>query len=47
MNIDLTTLSEHHKGTLAELLGIRFIEASPDRVVAEVAFRDEIGRAHV
>src|SRR3989442_9580344 len=42
MNIDLTALSERHRGTLAELLGIRFIEASPDRVVAELSFRDAL-----
>jgi uncharacterized protein (TIGR00369 family) len=42
MNLDLTTLAEHHRGTLAELLGIRFIEASPDRVVAELSFRDTL-----
>src|SRR5262245_15568692 len=42
MNIDLTTLSTHHRGTLAELLGIRFIEASPERVVAEILFRDAL-----
>jgi uncharacterized protein (TIGR00369 family) len=42
MNIDLTTLSAHHRGTLAELLGIRFIEASPERVVAEISFRDAL-----
>jgi 1,4-dihydroxy-2-naphthoyl-CoA hydrolase len=42
MNIDLTALSERHRGTLAELLGIRFIEASPDRVVAELSCRDAL-----
>jgi len=42
MNIDLTALSERHKGTLAELLGIHFIEASPDRVVAEITFKDAL-----
>jgi 1,4-dihydroxy-2-naphthoyl-CoA hydrolase len=42
MNINLTALSEHHRGTLAELLGIHFIEASPDRVVAEISFRDAL-----
>jgi len=40
MNIDPTVLSERHQGTLAELLGIRFVETSPDRVVAELSFRD-------
>src|SRR3989442_14175873 len=42
MSIDLTALSERHRGTLAELLGLRFIEASPDRVVAELSFRDAL-----
>ena len=28
-----------HKGTLAEHLGIRFVEVTPDRVVAEVEHR--------
>src|SRR5262249_56670577 len=31
MNTDLAILSERHRGTLAESLGIRFVEASPDR----------------
>jgi uncharacterized protein (TIGR00369 family) len=39
MSLDLTALSEHHRGTLAELLGIRFVEASADRVVAELPVR--------
>jgi len=42
MNTDLAMLSERHRGTLAESLGIRFVEASPDRVVAELLFRDEL-----
>src|SRR4029434_3832516 len=42
MNIDPTVISERHRGTLAELLGIRFIETSPDRVVAELSFRDAL-----
>ncbi len=42
MNIDPTIISERHRGTLAELLGIRFIETSPDRVVAELSFRDAL-----
>ncbi|HEY7601370.1 MAG TPA: PaaI family thioesterase [Methylomirabilota bacterium] len=36
MSIDLAALVEHHRGTLAEHLGIRFVEASADRVVAEL-----------
>ena len=42
MNSDLTVISERHRGTLAELLGIRFVEASPDRVVAELSCRDAL-----
>ncbi len=42
MDVDLAVLSERHRGTLAESLGIRFVEASPDRVVAELLFRDEL-----
>ena len=42
MSTDLTVLSERHRGTLAESLGIRFVEASPDHVVAELPFRDEL-----
>jgi uncharacterized protein (TIGR00369 family) len=42
MSIDPLTISEHYKGTLAELLGIRVVEAAPDRVVAELTIRDEL-----
>jgi uncharacterized protein (TIGR00369 family) len=35
-------LSESFRGTLAELLGIRFVEASLDRVVAELPIRDAL-----
>ncbi len=42
MDMDLATLSEHHRGTLAELLGIRFVEASADRVVAELPVRPAV-----
>jgi uncharacterized protein (TIGR00369 family) len=42
MNIDPTVLMERHHGTLAELLGIRFVETRPDRVVAELSFRDAL-----
>jgi 1,4-dihydroxy-2-naphthoyl-CoA hydrolase len=38
----LTELAEHHRGTLADLLGLRFVEASPDRVVAELPVRDAV-----
>jgi uncharacterized protein (TIGR00369 family) len=39
MNVDPSVISERFTGTLAELLGIRFVEASPDRVVAELSYR--------
>ena len=42
MNTDLTIIAERHRGTLAELLGIRFVETSPDRVVVELSFRDAL-----
>jgi uncharacterized protein (TIGR00369 family) len=42
MNIDPAVITEQCKGTLVELLGIRFVEASPDRVVAEISYRDEL-----
>ena len=42
MTIDSRTLDERHRGTLTELLGIRFVEASPDRVVAELTIRDDL-----
>lgn len=42
MAIDAATLEERFRGTLADLLGIRFIEAEPDRVVAEILVRDEL-----
>jgi len=32
-------LNAVHKGTLAEHLGIRFVEATPERVVAELDYR--------
>ena len=42
MTIDAATLAESFRGTLADLLGIRFVEAEPDRVVAEIRVRDEL-----
>jgi uncharacterized protein (TIGR00369 family) len=42
MDIDPATLAESQRGTLAELLGIRFVEASKDRVVAELTIRDDL-----
>jgi 1,4-dihydroxy-2-naphthoyl-CoA hydrolase len=42
MDVDLAALNERLTGTLPGLLGIRFVEASPDRLVAELAIRDEL-----
>jgi uncharacterized protein (TIGR00369 family) len=40
MGVDL--LNETLAGTLTTLLGLRFVEARPDRVVAELEIRDEL-----
>jgi uncharacterized protein (TIGR00369 family) len=49
-SIDLAVLQGHHRGTLGDLLGIRFLEATSDRVVAEIEVRDDLktfgGRVH-
>jgi len=42
MPMDAAAVSDLLRGTLAELLGIRFVEATPDRVVAELDYRDEL-----
>src|SRR5437870_9213412 len=42
MEIDATALTEQFRGTLGELLGIRFVEASRERVVAELSYRPEL-----
>ena len=42
MDVDLVALNERLTGTLPGLLGIRFVEASRDRLVAELAIRDEL-----
>ena len=42
MDVDLAALNERLTGTLPGLLGIRFVEASRDRLVAELAIRDEL-----
>src|SRR2546425_9918163 len=42
MNIDLDQLNAYMKGTLPELLGMRFVEASQERVVAELTYRQEL-----
>ena len=40
--MDLAALNEHCKGTLPELLGMRFTEASPERLVAELSYREAL-----
>ena len=42
MSVDPASLAERLRGTLADLLGIRFVEASLDRVVAELPLRDAL-----
>lgn len=37
-----TAITESLNGTLGALLGIRFVETGPDRVVAELAIRDDL-----
>jgi uncharacterized protein (TIGR00369 family) len=39
---DPAALTEALRGTLGELLGIRFVEAGPDRVAAELPVRDAL-----
>ncbi len=50
IQIDPALLQKPHQGTLTELLGIRFVEGTPDRVVAEIEVREELmtvgGRVH-
>ena len=42
MQIDPATITERLGGTLSELLGIRFVETSADRVVAELPYREAL-----
>ena len=42
MNPAANQINERWKGTLVEHLGIRFIEAGPDRVVAELEIKDHL-----
>jgi uncharacterized protein (TIGR00369 family) len=42
MSLDPVAVTERFKGTLGELLGIRFVEAGPERVVAELAYRPDL-----
>jgi uncharacterized protein (TIGR00369 family) len=42
MSLDPSAITERHAGTLGELLGIRFVETGPNRVIAELEIRDEL-----
>lgn len=42
MELDPTAIEGQQRGFLPGLLGIRFVEATRDRVVAELAIRDEL-----
>ena len=42
MDLDRAALDQAHKGTLAELMGIEFVELSADRVVAQLRIRDDL-----
>ena len=42
MTLDPANLTERFRGTLGELLGIRFVETSRDRVAAELPIRDAL-----
>jgi uncharacterized protein (TIGR00369 family) len=50
MRIDPEIVGERHRGTLADVLGIRFVEATQDRLVAELTIRNDLktvgGRLH-
>ena len=40
--IDLKAIEEVQRGTLSGILGIRYVEASPERIVAELTIRDDL-----
>ena len=42
MALDAATITERFKGTLSDLMGIRFVEATADRVVAELTYREDL-----
>jgi uncharacterized protein (TIGR00369 family) len=42
MAIDPELFNERMKGTLSTLLGLRIVEAAPERVVAELTVRDDL-----
>ena len=42
VGIDPRQIARMHEGTLGALLGIEYVEASRDRLVAQLAIRDEL-----
>jgi 1,4-dihydroxy-2-naphthoyl-CoA hydrolase len=42
MTVDAAAINERFKGTLSDLLGIRFVEVTPERVVAELTYREDL-----
>ena len=42
MALDAATITERLKGTLSDLMGIRLVEAAPERVVAEMSWREDL-----
>ena len=50
IHIDPARLQDVHRGTLTDVLGVRFVEGGSERVVAEVQIRDDLktvgGRLH-
>jgi len=42
MKLDAATVADRFKGTLVELLGIRFVEGDRDHVVAELTYREAL-----
>jgi 1,4-dihydroxy-2-naphthoyl-CoA hydrolase len=42
MALDAATITERFKGTLSDLMGIRFVEAAAERVVAELDWREDL-----
>ena len=42
MAIDPKLIGDQLRGTLSDVLGLRFVEATPERVVAELTIRDDL-----
>jgi uncharacterized protein (TIGR00369 family) len=42
MTVDPAAITERLKGTLSDVLGVRFVETAPDRVVAELTYRSDL-----